>query len=385
MTKRKRTTRRQTTSRLNDPASSDLPTTVMGHLNELKGRMFWVVIFFIISAAAVYPFFTQIVGFLTAPLAGEQLHYFSPAGGLSFVIKICMYLGVIGAMPVLIYQLYKFVQPVMTVRKKRILVGYTLASVVLAAAGIMFSYFIILPAAVKFLTSFEIAGVDPMLSVDSYMSFVIAYIVAGAFLFQLPLVMLIINNITPLTPSKLLNYERYVILGAFVAGAVLSPTPDVINQLLLALPVIAMYQIGFVIIVVKNKLNKNKLNASRRSQPATQSSDVSGAAVPTSTPQLPATRPLVETAAAASSRPAKIAPASTAPATVRSVDGMIRRTTVPTPLMPRREPASLPGTANRNSNTRPATLRPMVQRSSPQPQYIDGISRCSYGQSIVRG
>lgn len=238
---------------------AEVPTTLMGHLNELKSRLFWVAILFMLSAAAVYPFFDNIVEILTAPLQGEQLHFFTPAGGLSFIIKICMYLGVIGAMPAFVYHMYKFVQPVMTVKNTRRLVAYTVSSVLLAVGGIVFTYNIILPAAVKFLTNIEIANVSPTLSVDAYMGFVIAYIVAGALLFQLPLVMLIINGITPLKPSKLLSYERYVIVGSFIAAALLSPTPDVVNQALLAMPLVVMYQIGFAIIVVKNRLQRKKM------------------------------------------------------------------------------------------------------------------------------
>lgn len=253
----KKKTKNQTTKHNNIPTNErgrEVPTTLIGHVNELKNRLFWVVIFFLVSAAAVYPFFTQIVEVLTAPLAGEELHYFSPAGGLGFIIKICMYLGFVGALPAFIYHFYKFIQPAMSVKRSSALIGYTLASVFLAICGVLFTYNLILPAAVKFLTSFEIAGVDPMLSVDSYMAFVIAYIVAGAFLFQLPLVMLIINSITPLKPSALLSYERHIVIGAFIIGAVLSPTPDVVNQALLALPLIVMYQLGFALVVVKNRL-----------------------------------------------------------------------------------------------------------------------------------
>lgn len=256
----RKTTKNQTTSSKPTKPSkqTELPTTLMGHLNELKNRLFWVALFFIVSAVAVFPFFDQINALLVAPLKGEELHFFTPAGGLSFIFKICLYLGVIGALPAFVYHMYKFVQPVMTVRRRRALVGYTLSSIILALAGIAFTYTIVLPAAVNFLTTIEIAGVDPVLSVDSYIAFVIAYIVAGALLFQLPLIMLLINSVTPLPPQKLLSYERHVVIGAFIAGAILSPTPDVVNQALLALPLIVMYQIGFLLVGMRNKFGRKR-------------------------------------------------------------------------------------------------------------------------------
>lgn len=292
----------------------------MGHLNEIKNRLFWVTLAFIVSAALVYPFFTEIVSLLTEPLHGEELHYFSPAGGLSFIIKICMYLGVVGALPFFVYHLYKFVQPIMTVRKTRSLIGYTVSSALLAMAGIAFTYTIILPAAVRFLTSFEIAGVDPMLSVDAYMSFVIAYIVAGALLFQLPLLMLIVDGISPLTPKTLLSYEKHIIIGAFVAGALLSPTPDVINQMLLALPLIVMYQIGFVIIVLRAKVRHRKRVEPMVSPLPTDTFLINGEDTKHPTPAMNAALPV--STPVAQLHPAHV-PTTASQNPLRSMDGML--------------------------------------------------------------
>lgn len=118
-------------------------------------------------------------------------------------------------------------------------------SFVLALLGVLFAYFLCLPAALHFLTSFNLPQIKAMLTIDSYLSFVMTYLLAGAALFQLPLVMLIINSVTPLKPAQLLAHEDKLILGAFFVAAVISPTPDALNQAMLALPVVVMYQIGF--------------------------------------------------------------------------------------------------------------------------------------------
>ena len=92
-----------------------------------------------------------------------------------------------------------------------------------------------------------------MLTVESYLSFVMTYFLAGALLFQLPLFMTIINRIKPMTPRMLMSGQRHVILWSVVFAAVISPTPDAVNQLLLAAPIIVMYQVGIVIILLKNR------------------------------------------------------------------------------------------------------------------------------------
>ena len=231
---------------------SQLPT-FMDHLNELKGRLFWVAIAFIISAGAAYPFFDQLIKIIVAPLDGQELYYTTPAGGLSLIIRICMYVGFIGMMPVFIYQLYKFVSPVMKKQSARSLVGYTSVSVLLSAVGIAFAYFVSLPASLYFLTNIEIGQVSSLLTLDAYLSFIAAYIIAGAFLFQLPLIMMLINTVSPLSVKQLMGYQRFLIVGAFIVAAIISPTPDAVNQTILAAPIVIMYQFGILIVWLRNR------------------------------------------------------------------------------------------------------------------------------------
>lgn len=238
-------------------SSSALPT-FMDHVQELKSRLFWVAIFFVVAAAASYPFFQTIVDLLIKPLGNHKLYYLSPAGGFSFIIKICMYAGFVGVLPVVIYHLYRFVAPVMKKEHARAVVGYTIASTLLALAGMVFAYLVSLPAALHFLTDIDVKQVTAMLTIDAYMSFIIAYLIAGALLFQLPLVMLIINSVTPLKPGKLMGYQRHIIIGSFVVAALISPTPDAVNQSLLAAPMVVMYQMGIMLVWAINRKKMHK-------------------------------------------------------------------------------------------------------------------------------
>ena len=246
------------------------PLTFMDHVRELQGRLFAVAIVFVLLSAAAYPFFEHIVNFLLAPLGPDhELVYLTPAGAFSFIIQVCLYVGVIGSLPVIIYHLFRFLMPaVKKVSLYRVLL-FTLASFGLAIIGILFAYFISLPAALYFLTGFDIYHINPMLTIDSYFSFVMAYMFAGAVLFQLPLVMLIIDSIKPLTPKKLMNFQRHIIVGSFVVAAIISPTPDALNQTLLASPIVVMYQIGIALIWMKHRKNR-KVNSRSLASPAVQ-------------------------------------------------------------------------------------------------------------------
>lgn len=250
----KRMTHSTTSTTINSTHVSDsaLPT-FLDHFQELKGRLFWVAVYFVVFSAAAYPFFDTIVKLIVSPLGHERLYYTTPAGGLSFIIKVCMYVGLIAVLPVVVYHLYKFISPVMQRRNARVVLGYTLTSIALAFLGVIFVYFISLPAALHFLTSIDFGQISPLLTIDAYISFVMAYLVAGVLLFQLPLFMLISNAISPLSPKKLFGSQRYVIVGAFVIAAIISPTPDVVNQTLLAAPMILMYQLGIVVVWLRQR------------------------------------------------------------------------------------------------------------------------------------
>lgn len=256
----RRMTKKPTQSNRPAETAKKLPT-FLDHLNELKSRLFWVAMAFIVAAGAAYPFYQQIIHAIVAPLGDQKLYYTTPAGGLSLIIKVCMFAGLIGMLPVLIYHLYRFVSPIMQKKSARSLVIYTFSSVILAALGIAFAYFVSLPASLYFLTGIEVAEVNPLLTLDAYLSFTSAYIIAGALLFQLPLVMLIINSVSRLTPKKLMSYQRYLIVGAFIVAAIITPTPDAVNQTLLAAPIVIMYQIGIVIIWLKNRRTLPKMTS----------------------------------------------------------------------------------------------------------------------------
>jgi sec-independent protein translocase protein TatC len=229
----------------------------MDHIRELQGRLFIIALVFVGISGLAYPFFDKIVGVILAPLGSDhQLVYLTPGGAFSFIIKVCLYIGIIGVLPLIIYHLYRFVMPAVRVVKLRVVLGYTIASLLLAAGGITFAYFISLPAALYFLTGFNLYHIDPMLTIDSYFSFVMTYLMAGALLFQIPLIMMIIDSASPLKPSKLMGYQRHIIVGSFIVAALISPTPDAMNQTILASPMVAMYQVGVVAIWSSSRSRK---------------------------------------------------------------------------------------------------------------------------------
>lgn len=153
----------------------------MDHVRELQGRLFAIAIIFIVLSAAAYPFFDQIANVLLAPLGKEhELVYLTPGGAFSFIIQVCMYVGFVASLPVIIYNVYRFIMPMMNRTTIRTALGYTVASFVLAVAGMLFAYFVSLPAALYFLTGFDLYHINPMLTIDAYFSFIMTYLLIGS-------------------------------------------------------------------------------------------------------------------------------------------------------------------------------------------------------------
>jgi len=227
------------------------------HVRELRKRLFWSVAIIGAAGAVGYSFHEQLLFVLQRPL-GQTLYFTSPTGGFSFVFKACFFFGVLVALPVIIYHICRFLGPVVTSATRRLFVGVVFWSLILAAAGVTFAYFISLPAALNFLTSFGGPNIQSLITADEYFNFAITYLVGFALMFQLPLLVLFINRIKPLKPGSMMKTQRYVVIFSFVAAAILTPTPDPFNQLLMAAPAILLYQVAIVMVLSINYKNSTR-------------------------------------------------------------------------------------------------------------------------------
>lgn len=235
-------------------------TRFIDHVQELRKRLVWVVLMLIAGAVAGYALLNNLIELLSKPLS-QKLYYSAPTGQFSFIIKVCLLFGVIIAAPAIVYHTAKFLEPLFHKKTKLRLLRYTLAAVIMAAGGIVFAYVLSLPLTLQFLTGEQesTAGIiAPLISADEYFNFVIAYIAGFAVLFQVPLVVMIINSIKPLDPGNFIGSLRYVILISFVLSAIITPTPDPINQAIMAGPVIALYIASYLIIITGRLFSRKK-------------------------------------------------------------------------------------------------------------------------------
>jgi len=227
----------------------------IAHIYELRRRLFYVAVSVGIFSAFGYAVQKQLTALLLKPAGNQQFIYTSPGGGFDFQFRICLYTGIAISIPVIVYHILRYINPLLNHETKRFLALATLWSSVMAASGIIFGYILGLPAAMHFLLQgfSTTKQIEALISIQSYMSFVMTYLLGTALLFQIPLILILINRIKPLPPKKLLKQQRWLIVLSLIVGAIISPTPDVRNQLVFSLPIIVMYDVTVGIIWLSNR------------------------------------------------------------------------------------------------------------------------------------
>lgn len=241
--------------------SSEL--TFLDHIRELRSRLFWIVFTIVLVSAAGFQFKDWLIAVVMDPLHGQKLVYLTPGGGFSFIFTLCIYFGVLVAIPVIVYQIYRFLQPLLQRSSRRLIVTFMALSCLLAVGGAAFGYFVTIPAALDFLATFAGDAVTPNLTADSYLNFVVAYVLGLALLFQLPLLLFLFDHVRPFPPGSLLSTQRFVIVGATIVAAIITPTPDAVNMAIVAVPIIAIYQFGVVAVFARHRA---RIRSQKRAQ-----------------------------------------------------------------------------------------------------------------------
>ncbi|HXH26298.1 MAG TPA: twin-arginine translocase subunit TatC [Candidatus Acidoferrum sp.] len=246
------------TSRATKPSKArdqfEVQQTFLEHLLELRARLFWVALALVAGGTVGWIFQDRIASFLLAPLRGKKLVYMNPTGGFDFIIKISLYVGVVVAIPVAVYQVYRYISPLIKRQRNRRFAAFVIVfSASLAVAGVLFGYYVVIPSALHFLTNFAGQYVSADLTATAYLDFMMMHSLGMAALFQLPVVLLFINTLRgPIKPIKLLKSEQYILLGSVIMGGFLAP-PDLKNQALVVLPIFGSYQLGVLAVLLQNR------------------------------------------------------------------------------------------------------------------------------------
>ncbi|MFH0941517.1 MAG: twin-arginine translocase subunit TatC [Chloroflexota bacterium] len=244
--------------------SQEQKITLLGHLRELRQRLIKASVAVVITTTISFFYYKQIFDLLEYKLPllkpvfdflTTKIHLFPPPGdinvivitmteGFGTIMKVCLAAGLIIAMPYLIYQLLMFILPALTPREKRTVLLMLPWITLMFAGGVAFSYFVLIPPAIKIMLGISAEVASPQIRISDYVSFVTRLLLAIGLVFEMPVVITFLARLGVVSSNWLAKQRRPAIIVAFVVAAIITPTFDPINQLLVAVPLVVLYEMS---------------------------------------------------------------------------------------------------------------------------------------------
>lgn len=218
--------------------------TLSQHLEELRHRLVRAAIGTVITTGIAFIFAPQIFHFLIRPTGGIKPVFIDITEMIGTYFKVSFFTGLAMAMPLILYEMVMFMAPGLTPKERRFLFWFLPGAVVLFLSGVAFSYFVFLPPAMKFLLHFGSDIATPQIRIGNYVSVVSRLLFFSGLSFETPLVLFSLAKIGVVHYRTLTKLRPWAVVGAFTLGAIITPTFDPINQTLVALPLLALFEIS---------------------------------------------------------------------------------------------------------------------------------------------
>jgi sec-independent protein translocase protein TatC len=233
----------------------------LDHLEELRWRIIWSLAALIVGVAVafvlVYRFdlLTWMQGPILPFLHGHKLVYTHPGDGFSILLQTSIMVGIVIALPVVIWQVYAFLSPALHRHEKRIAIPVILGAVFLFVVGAALAWYFVLPMTLRFLFNLGDRAFDQMITVSEYFGFVSSMVLAMGAVFELPIAILLLSAFGLVTPKFLAKFRRHALLGSYIVAAIITPGDLFITSLALMAPLYLLYELSIVLsyLVVRKK------------------------------------------------------------------------------------------------------------------------------------
>ncbi|KAL7606011.1 hypothetical protein Lser_V15G15041 [Lactuca serriola] len=221
----------------------DKEMSIFDHLEELRERLFVSVLAVGAAILGCFVYSKELIKLLEAPVSTQGVRFLQLAPGEFFftTIKVSGYCGILLGSPVILYEIIAFVLPGLTKSERKFLAPIVLGSSILFYAGIAFSYSVLTPAALNFFVTYAEGVVESLWSIDQYFEFVLVLMFSTGLSFQVPVIQLLLGQVGLVSGDQMLSIWRYVVVGAVIAAAIVTPSTDPLTQLLLAGPLLGLY------------------------------------------------------------------------------------------------------------------------------------------------
>ncbi len=231
-----------------EPASEGVQETFISHLIELRSRLMRSIIAVVVVLLALVPFAKSIYAALAAPLmrvlpAGATMIATDVTGTFLVPLKVTLMTAFVVALPYVLWQMWAFIAPGLYQHERKLALPVLVSSFIFFLVGMAFAYFVVFPVAFGFFAGYAPAGVTMMTDIDKYLSFVLTMFIAFGITFETPVIVIVLVRFGVVSLDKLKSVRPYMIVGAFIVGAIFTP-PDVVSQLLLAVPLWLLFELG---------------------------------------------------------------------------------------------------------------------------------------------
>ncbi|WP_313165139.1 twin-arginine translocase subunit TatC [Sedimentibacter sp.] len=231
--------------------------TLVEHLTELRKRLIYSSVVLIVSIFVSYNFSEMIVRYIIDIAPNINFVFIAPAELLLSYVKIAVISGFVVSAPFLILQIWIFVSPGLKKKEKRTIATSLFVGGIFFIAGVLFAFLVVLPIMLQFFMGFQIEEIEEMISFSSYLTFVINTLLSFGIIFELPIIMVILTRFRIINVSFIKKNRKYTILIIFIVAAILTP-PEVITQILLAVPMILLFEVGVLFASLVERKEKKK-------------------------------------------------------------------------------------------------------------------------------
>jgi sec-independent protein translocase protein TatC len=225
------------------------------HLEELRQRLFKAVLALVLGSVVGIAVATPVLEYLQQPY-GKPFTVLGPTGGVVAYFRVALLVGAILAIPVITYQLLSFIIPGLTSKERRFLILSIPPITVLFLIGVLFAWFILIPPALGFLEGFQPTLFKPEWTADLYLGFVTSLLFWMGVAFETPLIFFVLSILGMVTARPLIKNWRIAVVGAAIAAAVITPTVDPVNMMLVMGPLMALYLMSIFLVVIGSRMNR---------------------------------------------------------------------------------------------------------------------------------
>lgn len=233
-----------------EESGNEIEMSFLDHLEELRWRLIYAIIGIVIGTIVAWIFIDPLVNYVLlkpARDAGAELQNLKPFGQLFMFVQVAIIVGIVISLPNIFYQLWKFISPALRKKERKYILSIVIFTTLCFLIGIAFAYFVMLPLALKFAAQFGVEQIKNQFAIDEYMSIIISVMLAAGCVFELPMISFFLSKLGILTPAFMKKYRRHAIVSIMILAAFLTPGADPVSQVILAVPLVLLYEISIFI------------------------------------------------------------------------------------------------------------------------------------------